>query len=112
MKKYLLAVAFLGYGLAVQPASAIERGNAARGSELAATCAGCHGPEGNSTNPQFPILAGQYADYIVQALKAYKTGQRENAIMQGIAAELSQQEMEDLGAYYHKQRGDLYQKEF
>jgi cytochrome c553 len=112
MKKYLLAVAFLGYGLAVQPASAIERGDAARGSELANTCAGCHGPEGNSTNPQFPRLAGQYADYIVQALLAYKRGQRENAIMQGIVAELSEQDMEDLGAYYFKQRGDLYQKEF
>ena len=52
-----------------------------------------------------PILAGQYADYIVRALKDYKSGDRQNAIMNGIAAGLSEKDMEDLAAYFSSQSG-------
>lgn len=110
MKKYLLALTILGLGLTAQQAGAIERGDAARGKELSGTCAGCHGADGNSVNPQFPRIGGQYADYIVQALKSYKTGQRKNAIMAGIVANLSERDMEDLAAYFSRQKGELYQR--
>lgn len=95
-------------GLAVLPAQAVPEGNAEAGAELARTCAACHGEAGRSQNPQFPKLAGQYASYIVAALQGYKSGRRENAIMNGIAAPLSLEEMEDLGAYFSQQESQLY----
>ena len=80
-------------------------GDAARGKEKTAQCVACHGQDGNSENPTFPVLAGQHADYIVHALKGYKSGTRKNAIMQGFAAALSEQDMEDLAAWFNSQGG-------
>lgn len=77
----------------------------ARGEQKAAACASCHGKDGNSPAPTFPIIAGQHADYIVQALKQYKSGSRKNAIMAGFAAGLSDDDMKDLGAYFAAQQG-------
>lgn len=80
-------------------------GDPQAGSAKAAACAGCHGADGNSKVPTFPILAGQYADYLLQALKDYKSGKRKNAIMQGQVAALSEEDMEDLAAWYASQQG-------
>ncbi len=77
----------------------------ARGKEKAATCAACHGKDGNSAAPTFPIIAGQHADYITQSLKQYKSGTRKNAIMAGSVAGLSEDDMKDLGAYFAAQTG-------
>ena len=67
-------------------------------------CAGCHGiPGWRTAYPgvySVPKLGGQHADYIVAALKAYKTGERSHPSMKGIAASLSDRDMEDLAAYY------------
>ena len=67
-------------------------------------CAGCHGiPGWRTAYPgvySVPKLGGQHADYIVAALKAYKSGERSHPSMKGIAASLSDQDMEDLAAYY------------
>lgn len=79
-------------------------GNPDNGKAKAATCAGCHGMDGNSPSPQFPKLAGQHEEYIVEQLKAYKTGSRQNPIMMGMAAPLSEQDMADLGAYFAQQK--------
>ena len=87
--------------------AAIAGGDPVRGAELAKTCASCHGLEGVSAAPNFPILAGQYADYIVRALKDYKSGERDNAIMKGFAAGLSDQDMQDLAAWFASQNGGL-----
>ncbi|HEX5314344.1 MAG TPA: c-type cytochrome [Gammaproteobacteria bacterium] len=73
----------------------------------AASCVACHGKHGVSTNPEFPTLAGQYQDYLLQALKEYKTGERKNAIMNGVAASLSLADMKQLAAYFAKQHGPL-----
>ena len=78
-------------------------GNAAAGQTKAATCAACHGADGNSVNPQFPKLAGQSAGYIVEQLENFKSGKRKNAIMQGMAAPLSEQDMQDLAAWFSSQ---------
>lgn len=110
MKKVLATAVFLGIGLVSIEANAIERGDPARGKQLSTTCAACHDADGNSNNPQFPRIAGQHADYMVQALKAYKSGARKNAIMAGIVSGLSEQDMEDLAAYFSRQKGDLYSK--
>lgn len=63
-------------------------------------CAACHGPDGNSLVPEWPKLAGQNAAYISGQLAAFKSGAREDVNMNSITASLSEQDMEDLGAYY------------
>ncbi|MBU6421441.1 MAG: cytochrome c4 [Gammaproteobacteria bacterium] len=78
-------------------------GNAAAGQTKAATCAACHGADGNSVSPQFPKLAGQNADYIVRELQRFKSGERKNAIMSGMAAPLSEQDMLDVAAWFSSQ---------
>lgn len=79
-------------------------GDPEAGAEKAAVCASCHGPKGNSSNPQWPSLAGQNARYLVQQLQLFKSGRRDNAIMMGQAAALSEQDMKDLAVYYAQQQ--------
>lgn len=84
-------------------------GNASIGKAKAAekACAGCHSEEdGKSTAPN-PRLAGQYEGYIISALKDYKKGKRRNAIMNGMAATLSDTEIKDIAAYYASQKKGL-----
>lgn len=72
------------------------------------TCEGCHNVPGyTNTYPTYhvPRLGGQHPDYIVQALKAYRDGQRQHGSMQGNAYDLSDQDMEDIAAYVSKFRG-------
>ncbi len=94
--------------LTLMHAGAQAAGDIDAGKQKSAACAACHGADGNSTNPAFPILAGQYQNYLVRALEDYKSGQRKNAIMAGIAATLSEQDREDLAAYYASQKSGLY----
>ena len=94
--------------LALAHASVHAGGDVAAGKEKSAPCAACHGPDGNSPSPAFPIIAGQYADYIVKALADYKSGKRNNPIMAGFAANLTDQDREDLAAYYASQQSGLY----
>ena len=67
-------------------------------------CAGCHGVDGNSTAAANPNLAGLNAEYIDKQLKDFKSGARKNAIMSGMVAGLSQQDMLNLAAYYSAQQ--------
>lgn len=85
--------------------SVLAAGDPAAGKQKAQVCAACHGADGNSPSPQFPTLAGQHAGYIVHALTAYQTGDRKNPIMQPMAAPLSEQDKEDLAAYFESQKG-------
>jgi cytochrome c553 len=82
-------------------------GNVAAGKEKSQSCLGCHGDEGNSTDPNFPRLAGQYESYLVKALEDYKSGVRKNAIMNGIAEDLSEDDIRDISAYYASQKRGL-----
>lgn len=75
-------------------------GDAAAGKNKALTCAGCHGAEGVSSNPEWPNLAGQVPGYIKGQLEAFKSGERKNQTMNSFAAGLSKQDMADLDAYY------------
>lgn len=79
-------------------------GDAAAGQTKAGACAACHGMDGNSSDAQYPKLAGQNESYIVRQLMNFKSGSRVNAIMQGMAAPLSPQDMHDIGAYFAKQK--------
>lgn len=99
------AVALACCSLAAQAASPLVQGDAAAGKQLAAsTCAACHGADGNSVAPTFPRLAGQSPVYIVQQLKAYKSGARSNPIMQPQAAGLSEKDMRNVAAWYASQK--------
>ncbi|HEX7054910.1 MAG TPA: cytochrome c [Burkholderiales bacterium] len=90
--------------------SALAAGNPERGKQKAAqVCAACHGAEGNKPSaPDQPVLAGQYEDYLVQALSDYKSGRRNNPIMKGFAAQLSKQDIEDLAAWFASRPGPLH----
>jgi len=85
-------------------------GNAAAGKAKAAqVCAACHGADGNKPiAPENPILAGQHQDYLVKAMKDYKSGKRNNAIMKGFAATLSNRDIEDLAAWFASQKSALH----
>lgn len=87
--------------------AAIAGGDVEAGKEKSAQCAACHGPTGVSQDPNFPIIAGQYADYLIKALEDYKSGARKNPIMAGFAAGLSQRDREDLAAFYSRQKSPL-----
>jgi len=80
-------------------------GDPAAGQRKSQTCVACHGPDGNSAAPDFPKIAGQHEDYLVKALKDYKSGARKNPIMAPMAANLSVRDIEDLAAYYASQKG-------
>jgi len=89
-------------------AGAQAGGDIDAGKTKSAPCAACHGADGNSTNPAFPIIAGQYRDYLVRALTDYKSGKRKNPIMAGFAGALSAQDRDDLAAYFASQKTSLY----
>jgi cytochrome c553 len=74
-------------------------GDAAAGKAKSATCAACHGPNGQGVPPN-PKLTGRSEDELLQALKDYKSGKRNNAVMKGMTAALSDQDMANLAAYY------------
>ena len=102
MKK--LIVATLAASLS---AGVMAAGDAAAGKGKAATCAGCHGMNGKAMVPTYPSLAGQNAAYLEGALKAYKTQERKGyqaAIMYGMAAALSDQDIADIAAFYASQK--------
>jgi len=82
------------------PVSAAEL---SAGEQKAANCMGCHGPKGKSSNAQWPNLAAQQSTYIVNQLNAFKTGARINTMMQSMAANLSDDDMNNLAAYYSSQ---------
>jgi cytochrome c553 len=79
-------------------------GDQATGKKAAADCAGCHGEQGVSTNPANPSLAGQDADYLVAALKAYKDGSRTEGTMKNAVAKLDETAMKNLAAFYAAQQ--------
>jgi len=82
-------------------------GDAAAGKEKAGTCAACHGADGVSQIPTNPILAGQYPSYLEEALKSYRSGSRQSAIMSGFASQLSDEDIADLAAWFSSQESPL-----
>jgi cytochrome c553 len=81
-------------------------GDAAKGQKKASeVCVACHGADGTKPSaPDQPVLAGQYYDYLVQALSDYKIGRRTNPIMKGFAGQLSKQDIQDLAAWFSSQQ--------
>ena len=85
------------------PLDPFAHGTVQAGSTKAAVCSSCHGPNGNSANPDWPRLAGQSAVYIAEQLRLFKSGVRNNPIMKPLANTLSDQDISDLAVYYEAQ---------
>jgi len=95
-------VIFLGSLLAV--AAQAQEASVDAGRTKSATCAACHGVDGNSVTPDWPSLAGQHTAYIVRQLKSFKAGDRVNVTMKPFADMLTDQDMADIAAYFAAQK--------
>lgn len=102
MKKVLMLV-LTGLAISVTASVWAEGGNAEAGKTKSATCAACHGADGNSVNPEWPKLAGQHPSYIIKQLMNFKNDERVNAVMSPNAKPLSDEDMADLAAYFSSQ---------
>jgi len=80
-------------------------GDAERGRQLAPNCAACHGADGNSPSPAFPIIAGQHEAYLFSALVEYRDRTRDNAIMSAAVVGKSDQDLRDLAAWFASRKG-------
>lgn len=97
-----VAAYFAAFGEALASADAPPTGEAP---QVAAQCVACHSENGISISPQFPNLAGQHESYLANSLYQYKSGARQNQIMGGFAAGLSEEDIEMLSAFYADQSG-------
>ena len=88
---------------AQEGAAATAVGSVEAGRTKSATCAACHGVDGNSVTPDWPMLAGQHSSYIVRQLRAFKNGERTDVTMKPFADLLSEQDMLDVAAYFEAQ---------
>jgi cytochrome c553 len=79
-------------------------GDAEAGAARSAACGACHGADGNSVNPQWPSIAGQNATYIANTLRAFQDGTRSDVLMTAQAQSLSDQDIENLAAYFAVQK--------
>ncbi|MDU0353365.1 c-type cytochrome [Paraglaciecola aquimarina] len=93
-------------------ASSIAQGDAEKGKAKSIACGACHGADGNSAISLNPKLAGQHAKYLVKQLNDFKLASqtggsegRNNAVMNGMAAALSEQDIQDIAAYFSSQTG-------
>src|SRR5689334_18244261 len=103
LSSIVLAAVFMGtQAFAAESPSATlpaEGGNAETGAAKAAVCTACHGPNGNSVNPEWPNLAGQSANYIATQLHLFKEQVRVNPVMQPIIATVNETDFKDIAVY-------------
>ncbi|MEP7101554.1 MAG: c-type cytochrome [Burkholderiales bacterium] len=93
----LAASAAVGAAEAAKPA---YKPDLAKGQATAAICASCHTSDGSRGSPTYPILQGQHPEYLVKQLTEFKSGKRANAIMTGMVAALSEDDMKNVAAFY------------
>ena len=84
-------------------ADGLVDGSLEAGKTNAVRCGACHGPDGNSVNPQWPSIAGQHAPYIVRQLEAFQNGERTNILMSSQAMTLTEQDMKDVAVFFAAQ---------
>ena len=100
MKKDLIKKLALGFAAAVavgaMTSTAHAAGDPEAGKKKIGTCMACHGADGKATAPIYPNLGGQNEQYLVSALKAYKSGERNNQVMKPMAAMLSDADVENV----------------
>jgi len=99
--QFTLTVALLSF----IPATAFSAGNITAGQNKSAVCHACHGATGKSAQPIYPNLGGQQQSYLIRSLNGFRDGSRQNAIMNGFAANLSDADIADISAWYASQQG-------
>jgi len=87
------------------PAAAHADGNPELGRAKSTTCTACHGEDGRGIAPNYPVLAGQHAEYLAHTLTQYRNGERKNAIMAGFTTNLSDDDIADLAAWFASMDG-------
>ncbi|MBD3648207.1 MAG: cytochrome c4 [Pseudomonadales bacterium] len=97
----------IGIVLSIAATTALAQGDAARGKTLTPVCAACHGPDGNSPAGTFPSLAGQNEGYLVKQLVDIKNGDRVSPQMTGLLDNMSEQDFEDMAAWYASQEPEI-----
>ena len=99
---YLLSSLLLATAAhASEPAAAPAKPDLAKGGALSSqVCAACHTADGSRGSPANPILQGQHPEYLVKQLAEFKAGKRKNAVMNGMAAPLSEEDMRNVAAFY------------
>ena len=108
MNKLLVSLLLtLGVAGIAQAAATALVGDAAAGQAKTAVCGACHGPDGNSMAPNFPKLAGQGDRYLLKQLHEIKDGKRQVLEMTGLLANLNDQDLADIAAYYSSQKGSV-----
>jgi cytochrome c553 len=80
-----------------------QEGSVEAGQAKSATCAACHGPDGNSLSPLWPVLAGQHPQYIARQIQAFKDGERNDVTMMPFATLLTPEDVRDVAAYFSAQ---------
>ena len=95
----ILLALFAGQALAADTKPAFKP-DVAKGQQLATTCLACHTADGSRGSPANPILQGQHPEYLVKQLTEFKSGKRKNAVMAGMAAALSEEDMKHIAAFY------------
>jgi cytochrome c553 len=95
-------VALLGSGAALALAQEMA-GDPEAGHQIAGMCESCHGLDGNTAGQRTPRIGGQPAAYLAEQLHAYRSGERENYMMSDVAKELSDEQIQDLAAWYASQ---------
>lgn len=96
----LFALLLMAGSVSAAEAQPAFKPDVAKGQQLAATCAACHTFDGSRGAPANPIIQGQHPEYLVKQLVEFKAGKRKNAIMQGMAAPLSEDDMKHIAAFY------------
>jgi cytochrome c553 len=98
--KWLLLALLLLLMLMLMTGTSMASPSVQKGEAISGQCAACHGTDGKAVNTSYPNLAAQNYQYLVDQLKKFKTGERQNSIMQALASGLSDEQIEDLSAYY------------
>jgi len=101
MKKIVLLIVLLSLSTIINADTLV--GDVKNGQKKAGACVSCHGKDGNSKVGTYPKIAGQHANYITAQLKAFKNGERDNALMKSMVAKLNEQNMADVAAFYATQ---------
>lgn len=106
MARYKITICVFLVALSMQDLvpAVFAAGDPVRGKQLATQCFACHGVDGNSPSPVNPKIGGQHEQYLLLALKAYVDGARPNSLMSGAVLNKTEQDLEDMAAYFAAQK--------